>query len=108
MYAIIEESGGQRKVENGQEFFIDLWQNGSARVGDTVTFNRVLVVGDVGGGAKVGAPYVEGASVLAEVVEPVVKGEKIDVWTFREKKTWQKKRGHRQLYTKVKITQIQG
>lgn len=108
MYAIIEDSGGQRKVEQGQQFLIDLWKDGKAGFGESLTFDRVLVVGEVGGGAKVGTPYVEGASVSAEVVEPEVKGEKIDVWTFREKKTWQKKRGHRQRYTLVRVTGIKG
>ncbi|MBM4107643.1 MAG: 50S ribosomal protein L21 [Phycisphaerae bacterium] len=106
MYAIIEESGGQRKVEQGQEFLMDLLSDGAAKPGDTVTFDKVLVVGEAGGKAKVGLPYVPGASVTAQVVEPVVKGQKIHVWTFREKKTWQKKRGHRQQYTGVKVTGI--
>lgn len=108
MYAIIEDSGGQRKVEQGQEFLIDLWNEGTATRGDSITFDRVLVVGEPGGEAKIGTPYVEGARVSAEVVEPEVKGEKIDVWTFREKKTWQKKRGHRQRYTLVRVTAIAG
>lgn len=108
MYAIIEESGGQRKVEQGQEFLMDLVEDGAAKPGDTVTFDRVLVVGEAGGKAKVGQPYVAGASVTAQVVDPMVKGQKVDVWTFREKKTWQKKRGHRQQYTTVKVTAIKG
>ncbi|MCC6426368.1 MAG: 50S ribosomal protein L21 [Phycisphaerales bacterium] len=108
MYAIIEESGSQRKVAQGDEILIDLHSEGGSKAGDKVTFDKVLVVGELGGGAKLGKPYVAGASVEAEVVEPLVKGDKIDVWKFREKKAWQRKQGHRQQYTMVKVTSIKG
>lgn len=108
MYAIIEESGGQRKVNQGETFLIDLLDEGNAQVGKALTFSKVLVVGDAGGTAKLGQPYVPGASVSAEVLEPVVKGEKLYIQHFREKKTWQKKTGHRQRFTKVKVTGITG
>lgn len=108
MYAIIEESGSQRKVVQGDEILIDLEKSGEAKPGDTITFDKVLVVGELGGSAKLGKPYVQGASVTAEVVDPLVKGVKIDVWRFREKKAWQRKQGHRQKYTMVKVTQIKG
>lgn len=108
MYAIFEGSGGQLKVEQGQELLIDLVSEGTAAAGEKVTFDKVLVVGEVGGTAKVGKPYVKGASVTAEVVEPLVKGEKIYVYKFREKKGYRKKTGHRSRYTRVKITAIAG
>lgn len=108
MYAIIEESGGQRRVEQGDVFDVDLASEGKAAKGSTITFDRVLIVGNAGGGAKIGQPYVAGASVTAEVVEPMVKGEKQYVQMYRDKKTWQKKRGHRQPYTRVKVTAIKG
>jgi large subunit ribosomal protein L21 len=106
MYAIIEESGSQRKVVSGDEFLADLLSEGQAKVGDAVTFDKVLVVGEVGGSAKIGQPYVKGAKVTAEVVEPFVKGEKVHIQKFGAKKAWQKKTGHRQPYTKVKVTGI--
>jgi large subunit ribosomal protein L21 len=108
MYAIIEESGGQRKVQKGDEFLIDLAQEGAAKAGSTLTFDRVLVVGEFGGDAKIGQPFVKGATVSAEVVEPLVKGEKIYIQKFEEKKAWRKKTGHRQPYTKVRVTAING
>ncbi len=108
MYAIIEESGGQRRVHTGDVIDVDFMNEGQATVGQAVTFAKVLVVGEVGGSAKVGQPYVAGASVTGEVVEPAVLGEKIHIQKFREKKAWQKKTGHRQRYTKVKITSIKG
>jgi large subunit ribosomal protein L21 len=108
MYAIIAESGSQRRVSQGEEILVDLLEEGNAEVGKTVTFDKVLVVGAVGGTAKLGQPYVAGAKVTGEVLESVVLGEKIYVQKFREKKTWRKKTGHRQRYTRVKITGIAG
>lgn len=106
MYAIIEESGSQRKITQGEEFFVDLLNEGQAKAGATIKFDRVLVVGKEGGDAKLGVPYVTGASVTAEVLEPVVLGEKLSIQKFQAKKTWRKKTGHRQRYTKVKVTAI--
>ena len=108
MYAIIEESGSQRKVTQGEEILVDLLEDGLAKAGASVTFDKVLVVGEAGGKAKLGQPYVLGASVTGEIVEPVVKDEKITIWKFRPKKAWQRKSGHRQRYTKVRVTAIKG
>ena len=108
MYAIIEESGGQRKVVQGDEFLIDLHAEGQAEAGKSVKFDRVLLVGKEGGTAKIGQPYVVGASVTAEVVEGMVKGDKVHIYKFGPKKAWKKKTGHRQPYTKVKVTAITG
>jgi large subunit ribosomal protein L21 len=108
MYAIIEESGSQRKVTQGEEILIDLLDEGNAQAGKTVTFDKVLVVGEIGGSAKLGQPYVKGATVAAEITQPVVLGDKIHVQHFQAKKTWQKKTGHRQRYTQVKVTAING
>jgi large subunit ribosomal protein L21 len=108
MYAIIEESGGQRKVTEGEEILIDLHEGGEAEAGSTVTFDRVLVVGPVGGDAKIGLPYVEGASVTAEVLEPEVAGDKMYIYKFKPKTGYRRKTGHRQRYTRVRITGIQG
>ncbi|HZW08341.1 MAG TPA: 50S ribosomal protein L21 [Phycisphaerales bacterium] len=108
MYAIIEESGGQRKVTEGEEILIDLHKGGEAPSGEAITFDKVLVVGDVGGDAKIGQPYVAGASVSAEVVEPVVVGEKVHIYKFKPKTGYRRKTGHRQRYTRVRITGING
>jgi large subunit ribosomal protein L21 len=106
MYAIIEESGSQRKVMQGDEVLIDLHGEGQSKPGARVTFDRVLVVGSEGGSAKLGQPYVSGASVSGEVLESVVLGDKVHIQKFRDKKAWKKKTGHRQRYTRVKITAI--
>jgi large subunit ribosomal protein L21 len=106
MYAIIEECGGQRKVMAGQEILIDLFKEGLSKAGEALTFDKVLVVGEVGGTAKIGQPYVPGAKVTAEVIDPMVKGLKLYIQHFREKKTWRKKTGHRQRYTMVRVTAV--
>ncbi len=109
MYAIIEESGGQRKVSQGEEFLVDLLDKGEVQAGKQVTFDKVLLVGGVDGkDASIGAPYVKGASVTAEVVEPSVLGEKLVIWHFGPKKAWRRKKGHRQQYTKLRVSAING
>ncbi|MEM9166645.1 MAG: 50S ribosomal protein L21 [Planctomycetota bacterium] len=108
MYAIIEEGGGQRKVTEGQEIVIDLVDGGETKAGDTLTFDRVLLTGTGEGSATIGKPYVSGASVTAEVIEPLVKGDKLDIHKFKAKKGYRNKTGHRQRYTHVKITSVKG
>jgi large subunit ribosomal protein L21 len=106
MYAIIEESGGQRRVSKGEEILVDLIKGGEAAAGEAVTFDRVLVLGAPGESAKIGAPYISGASVSGEVVEPVMMGEKLYIQKIRPKKGYRRKTGHRQRYTKVRITAV--
>ncbi len=103
-YAIIEESGGQRIVRDGETILIDLYKGGEASKGEAISYDKVLVIGDEGGSAKVGTPYVGGATVSAEVVDPRVMGEKLYIYKFKPKKTYRRKTGHRQQYTAVKIT----
>lgn len=104
MYAIIEESGAQRKVVQGDVILVDLIEGGEAAAGKGITFDKVLVVG--GDSTRIGAPYVAGASVTAEIVEPVVMGEKLSIQKFRTKKNYRRRTGHRQRYTKVRVTGI--
>lgn len=108
MYAIIEESGGQRKVNEGDEILVDLYQSGEAEAGSTINYDKVLVVGDEtdAGKAKIGRPYVDGAVVAGEIIDPMVKGEKLNIYKFKPKKGYKRKTGHRQRYTAVKITSI--
>ena len=110
MYAIIEESGGQRKVTEGEEILIDLYGSGEADKGSSITFDKVLLVGDESdaSASKIGQPYVAGASVAAEIIEPLVKGEKLHIYKFKPKKGYKRKTGHRQRYTAIKITGITG
>ena len=103
MYAIIETGGKQYKVCEGDIVFIEKLD---VNEGDTVTFDRVKAV-SVGSEFKVGAPTVEGAVVTAKVVANG-KGKKIYVMKYKSKKNEKKKIGHRQPYTKVQITAING
>ncbi|WP_332629285.1 50S ribosomal protein L21 [Halalkalibacter flavus] len=100
MYAIIETGGKQVKVQEGQEVYIEKLD---AEAGETVSFENVLFVG--GDEVKVGAPYVEGATVTAKV-EKQGRAKKIIVWKMKAKKNYRRKQGHRQPYTKVVIEKI--
>jgi len=101
MYAIIEDSGTQVRVEEGQTFQVD---TRDAEAGSTLTFDRVLLVGDEKG-TRVGTPLVDGATVTAEVVGPS-KGPKLEVFKLRRRKNSQTHRGHRQHYLDVRVTRI--
>ena len=103
MYAIIEDSGSQFRVSEGDVLNVDL--RDVAEGAKDVEFSRVLLVsreGDI----RVGTPYVAGAKVQAEVVSAEVKGEKLYTYHFRRRKHSRSKTGHRQKYLQVKITKI--
>ena len=101
MYAIIEDGGRQFKVEEGQELEIDFRDLPG---GQEITFDRVLAVRN-DEGLKVGQPAIESARVTAEVVG-LAQGPKLYIQKFRRRKTYRRRTGHRQLYTRVKISKI--
>ena len=100
MYAIIRTGGKQYKVSEGDVLFVEKLEN---EVGSTVAFD-VLMLCD-GENVKVGAPIVKDAVVNAEVIEHG-KAKKVIVFKYKPKKNIRKKQGHRQPYTKVKITAV--
>ena len=100
MYAIIETGGKQVKVEEGQEIFVEKI---STDENETVTFDKVLFVG--GDDVKVGTPYVEGATVTAQV-QKHGRQKKVTVIKFKAKKNYHRKQGHRQPYTKLVVEKI--
>ena len=100
MYAIIETGGKQIRVEVGSRIFVEKLE---AEVGSTLTLDKVLLVG--GKSVKVGAPYVEGASVTAKV-EKQGKSKKIRVFKYKAKANEHKTIGHRQPYTCLVIEAI--
>ena len=102
MYAIIEDSGTQFRVEEGQTLKIDLRE---AAEGAKVTFDRVLLVADEKG-VRIGRPLVEGAKVTAEVVGEM-KGPKLEIVKVRRRKNSRRHTGHRQKYLKVRVTGIE-
>ena len=100
MYAIVETGGKQVKVEVGQAIFVEKLE---VAEGETYTFDKVLLVS--GEETKVGAPYVEGATVTAKC-EKQGRGKKIVIFKYRPKKHSRTKKGHRQSYTKFVIEAI--
>jgi large subunit ribosomal protein L21 len=101
MYAIVEISGKQYKIEEGRYYDVDL-QN--ANEGDKLTFDKVLMVSD-NSSMNLGQPLVEGASVDA-TVKFDFKDKKVLVYKQRPKKGYRLKQGHRQQYTRVMIDKI--
>ncbi len=99
MFAIIETGGKQYRVQENDVLFVEKLE---ALEGDTVEFDKVLMVND-----KIGAPYVEGAKVTANVVKQG-KAKKVIVFKYKSKKNYHKKQGHRQPFTKIQITAIEG
>ena len=98
MYAIVEISGKQFKVQQDDTLYVPRQQGD---VGDSLTFDRVLLTsGDAG--VSVGAPTVSGASVSAEILGHV-KGDKVIVFKKKRRKGYRVKNGHRQPYTQIKI-----
>lgn len=97
--AVIQTGGQQYIVSKNQELMIDL-------VGDKkqLTFHPLLVFDD--DSADVGTPQVENAKVTAKVIDPDVKDEKVIAIRYKPKKRVHKRRGHRQRYSRVKITGI--
>jgi large subunit ribosomal protein L21 len=104
MYAVIEDSGTQIKVSEGDIIKIDT--RALADDADTVTFENVLLIGGEGD-AKIGAPYVSGASVKADILEEG-RDAKVDIWKKKRRKGYVRHKGHRQGYVKVKVTGISG
>ena len=100
MYPIVEINGQQFKVEEGKKLFVNRIKD--AEAGKTVEFDKVLLV-DNEGTVTVGVPTVSGAKVVVEVVNPLVKGDKIIVIKMKRRKDYRKKNGHRQQFTEVTV-----
>jgi large subunit ribosomal protein L21 len=103
MFAIIQTGGKQYKVNVGDVVYIEKLD---VNEGETVTFDCVKALSN-GETLKVGTPNVEGATVTANVLKNG-KAKKIYVLKYKSKKNEKKKIGHRQPYTKVEITAING
>lgn len=98
MKAIIETGGKQYYVELGSEIYVEKLD---AEAGNEIVFDKVLMVNGVAG-----KPYLTNVVVKGEVVKQG-KQKKIVVFKYRQKNNYHKKQGHRQPYTKVKITSIE-
>ena len=101
MYAIVEIAGQQFKVAKDQKVFVHRLNE---ERGAQVEFDKVLLV-DADGQVKVGAPIVEGAKVVAEVVSHV-KGDKVIVFKKKRRNGYRTRNGHRQCFTELVIKDV--
>lgn len=102
MYAIVEILGQQFKVEQGKKLYVH--RMNESETGSTVEFDKVLLV-DNNGVVSVGAPIVEGAKVVCEVVSHV-RGDKVIVFHKKRRKGYRKRNGHRQDFTELTVKEI--
>ncbi|KAB2922350.1 50S ribosomal protein L21 [Azonexus caeni] len=101
MYAVIKTGGKQYRVSAGQKLKVEQIP---ADVGAEITLDQVLMVGE-GESVKVGAPLVAGASVKCTVVSHG-RHDKVKIFKMRRRKHYQKRQGHRQNYTELRIDTI--
>ena len=102
MYAIVEMQGQQFRAEAGKKLFVHRME---AENGATVEFEKVLLVAD-DDAISVGAPTVEGAKVVCEVLNDAVRGEKVLVFHKKRRKGYKKLNGHRQNFTQLLVKEI--
>ena len=103
MYVIVEINGQQFKVEQGKKLFINHIRE--SEEGQTVEFNKVLLI-DNEGVVTVGTPTIEGAKVVCEVINPLVKGDKVIVFKMKRRKDSRKRNGHREQFTQVEVKSV--
>ena len=101
MFAVIESGGKQHRVQEGDVLRLEKLD---VEAGGSVTFDRVMMVGE-GDDVAIGTPVVDGSSVTAEVLAHG-RGDKVTVIKFKRRKDYQRKQGHRQAYTEVRVTGI--
>jgi large subunit ribosomal protein L21 len=101
MYAIVNIAGVQVKASPEDVIDVPLLK---AEAGESLEFREVLLVND-GSSIRIGQPHVPNAALTAEVLEHR-RGPKVVVGTFKRRKDFRKKKGHRQSYTRLRITGI--
>ncbi len=101
MYAVIKTGGKQYRVAAGEKIKVEQIP---ADVGAEITLDQVLMVGE-GESVKIGAPTVSGASVKATVLSQG-RHDKVKIFKMRRRKHYQKRQGHRQNYTELRIDSI--
>ena len=102
MYALVEIGGKQYKAEKGNSLLIDLID---AKEGANLKFNTVTLL-RTDQEIMIGKPYLDKINVEATVENPLVPGEKKIIFKYKQKVPHRVKRGHRQKYTKINITDI--
>ncbi len=102
MKATIKIQGKQLTVTEGNIFFVNRFVDSKA--GDTIAINDVLMLGE-GKDAKFGTPFVSGASVSVKILENK-RGKKVDIFKKNRRKGYERKRGHRQELSVIKVESI--
>jgi large subunit ribosomal protein L21 len=103
MYAVIEDSGTQIRVAEGDVIRVDPRDLPEDVM--TVTFDRVLLVSDDEGEPKIGQPLVAGARVTADILEEG-RTDKVAVTKYKRRKGYKRRKTHRQEYLQVRVTSI--
>lgn len=103
MHAVIRTGGKQYRVKQGDIFNVEKLD---AEVGSEITFGDILAIGE-GETLRIGTPIVEGATVTARIIK-TDRLKKVIVFKFKRRKNYKRKRGHRQHFTRIEITQIAG
>ena len=98
MYAVIKTGGKQYRVATGEKLKVELLD---ARVGEQVTLDQVLAVGN-GAEMSIGSPLLAGATVVATVISHG-RHDKVRIFKMQRRKHYQKRQGHRQAYTEIEI-----
>ena len=104
MFAIIQASGRQFRVEPGAIIAIDGHNAGEA--GGEVSFDKVLLVSNEAGDVTAGTPFVAGAKVVG-VIGDLERGKKVRIFKKKRRKQYRRTKGHRTMLTRVRITDIQ-
>ncbi|MDX2110688.1 MAG: 50S ribosomal protein L21 [Verrucomicrobiota bacterium] len=102
MKATIQAQGRQFTVTEGDTLFVNRFCESNA--GDNITIKEVMMVGE-GAQVRFGTPYVEGATVLAQILENK-RGEKVHIWKRKSKKGYKRRQGHRQEISVLRIVAI--
>jgi len=101
MYVIVDIQGQQFKVQQDQKLFV---HRINAEQGSEVEFEKVMLI-DNDGDVQVGAPVIEGAKVVVEVLSHV-KGDKVLIFKKKRRKGYRKLNGHRQQFSEVRVKEI--
>jgi len=103
MYAVVKTGGKQYKVTQDEYLKVEKLDGNE---GDTIELDQVLMIAD-GDKLKIGSPMLDGGKVTATILSHG-RHKKVEIMKFRRRKHHQKRTGHRQYYTEIKITGING
>jgi large subunit ribosomal protein L21 len=102
MYAIFEDGSHQFRVREGDRIRVD---RRDGKAGDELVFSKVLLITEQNGNPTIGTPAVDGARVMAKIINQF-RAKKIIIQKFRRRKNVRRRNGHRQPYTMVQITSV--